>query len=1075
MQPILCPHPWRPGGCVIGGARGADGQPEIQLVVGPERRVAARCSLRTGQVRALAVHSGQIGWGSEDTLCAAVDDQYPVVMLLEAGGGKVVAESRRPDAKEGGVCTCLDWNMHTPSLLAAGYRLTQAEASRPIVGVRVYDLNAATGIAVRSGEPTALQLTQDARTAAGVTGLCWFDRSSVAAAVNGSLCVCDLRASCGTPPPAPGKGSALCFLSLSNGSNPCIAAAEMLGASSALLLWDLRMLDRTPVAKVAVPYKISSVSWSTDRSHSGWFDLLTSGNAPGDDFGFIEAWDSKALFQGPASSWAETAVRGYETDTDDGSSRSSRPRRSGGESILSGPEHVSEKQRSAKRSANAPCSRALPGLSRDERRVKGRVCGAVWMDRGGGGSWSAAWAGADASLRELRPASHARLDISAADGSVFTAASATAPPQRWCTGSEPAVAAFARAAAEQSGRAQPSTTPGWIASMSESWRREAAQACELYRSDISWSIRLRSAQGFGSSRWASWVSALRYSDLPLLQWAWWTWLMRRLQENCPREKREALMSFPGVLSLLQPKLAGVLSARMLLKSSAEEKEEKKYAAMLPELGAAAAAAAEDTDASVFLTSAGAAAENTVEHQEFASQFPMHTQEPPPPEAGQTPPPQSTCGARAVILALAGWGELSDLPAAVRFPRGVPEDIGEGTPPAVLSFERSVAVRILQLKLTEAVRLLQDIDQSAISDLFSDSRRAQYTALCYALGTLRGGSPWNGFAAVSAGLSFYLQRALMFLECSSSRRAVSDDADAGWQRYACVLCCPGVEVLDRLAFACTYLDDASLCVFVADLMREVGRPGRPQTQQILAILLSGFGPVPDAASQRRQPGDVGAVGHPLSALVSLVDETADVQLAVHTVALLAPNKLSDPQVQNWQEAYLEILHRGVSDIARCRAALAFSAPRQQTAATAVCAAMPPRPRGPPRGPPPRKARGRDSWAPPMQSSGDGVKAKEDGKGGSKLEMVCSFCHAGLSQQSGSAGSAAYCRKCKRGYPLCAVCHQVVGVEPCGSPSTHVVWCLHCHHGGHVSCLSDWFSTRSMCPATDCACDCGSLDG
>ena len=35
---------------------------------------------------------------------------------------------------------------------------------------------------------------------------------------------------------------------------------------------------------------------------------------------------------------------------------------------------------------------------------------------------------------------------------------------------------------------------------------------------------------------------------------------------------------------------------------------------------------------------------------------------------------------------------------------------------------------------------------------------------------------------------------------------------------------------------------------------------------------------------------------------------------------------------------------------------------------------------------------------------------------------------------------------------------------------VTWCQSCHHGGHLSCLTDWFAQYSCCPVADCECRC-----
>lgn len=35
---------------------------------------------------------------------------------------------------------------------------------------------------------------------------------------------------------------------------------------------------------------------------------------------------------------------------------------------------------------------------------------------------------------------------------------------------------------------------------------------------------------------------------------------------------------------------------------------------------------------------------------------------------------------------------------------------------------------------------------------------------------------------------------------------------------------------------------------------------------------------------------------------------------------------------------------------------------------------------------------------------------------------------------------------------------------------VTWCQSCHHGGHMSCLTEWFAQYGQCPVADCECRC-----
>ncbi|EEY58309.1 uncharacterized protein PITG_00961 [Phytophthora infestans T30-4] len=37
-----------------------------------------------------------------------------------------------------------------------------------------------------------------------------------------------------------------------------------------------------------------------------------------------------------------------------------------------------------------------------------------------------------------------------------------------------------------------------------------------------------------------------------------------------------------------------------------------------------------------------------------------------------------------------------------------------------------------------------------------------------------------------------------------------------------------------------------------------------------------------------------------------------------------------------------------------------------------------------------------------------------------------------------------------------------------------WCQSCKHGGHAHHLADWFKAHTVCPVTDCNCQCQHLD-
>lgn len=87
--------------------------------------------------------------------------------------------------------------------------------------------------------------------------------------------------------------------------------------------------------------------------------------------------------------------------------------------------------------------------------------------------------------------------------------------------------------------------------------------------------------------------------------------------------------------------------------------------------------------------------------------------------------------------------------------------------------------------------------------------------------------------------------------------------------------------------------------------------------------------------------------------------------------------------------------------------------------------------------------------------------------------------------------AYCPKCSKKLPACAVCLQPI--EVCGQvrPSRkgylesrrelikeenkkgtnqRYFWCTKCRHGGHINHYLEWFEDFSVCPFSECKCKC-----
>ncbi len=81
------------------------------------------------------------------------------------------------------------------------------------------------------------------------------------------------------------------------------------------------------------------------------------------------------------------------------------------------------------------------------------------------------------------------------------------------------------------------------------------------------------------------------------------------------------------------------------------------------------------------------------------------------------------------------------------------------------------------------------------------------------------------------------------------------------------------------------------------------------------------------------------------------------------------------------------------------------------------------------------------------------------------LKCTFCNASLKS------SFASCQACKKPLPRCALC-EISVMQP-SKDVGWVVWCNHCHHGGHSKHLRMWFTEAQECPVAGCTCNCSTL--
>eukprot|EP00105_Crassostrea_gigas_P024741 XP_011445101.2 PREDICTED: WD repeat-containing protein mio-B [Crassostrea gigas] len=248
---------------------------------------------------------------------------------------------------------------------------------------------------------------------------------------------------------------------------------------------------------------------------------------------------------------------------------------------------------------------------------------------------------------------------------------------------------------------------------------------------------------------------------------------------------------------------------------------------------------------------------------------------------------------------------------------------------------------------------------------------------------------------------------------------------------------GMQLSDKVAFACIYLDNDKLKEYINRLTRKVIEAGN-----LDGLLITGL--TPDGVS-----------------LISrFVDMTGDIQTAALLCVFSLPNEMSkDERVLNWIESYRELLdrwrlwhHRSKFDII-WRAGDNFRVISQAFVSCNFCGKsiacnMPVASR----------ARPHNSYSAGTLTS---TKPKISCCPGCRKPLPrCSLCLTHLGTPS---GSALYTQKDKTTYSA-----KMTAIDD------WFTWCQSCRHGGHASHLLEWFAEHSECPVTGCNCKCSTLD-
>jgi hypothetical protein len=328
--------------------------------------------------------------------------------------------------------------------------------------------------------------------------------------------------------------------------------------------------------------------------------------------------------------------------------------------------------------------------------------------------------------------------------------------------------------------------------------------------------------------------------------------------------------------------------------------------------------------------------------------------------------------------------------------------------------------------------------------------------------------WNKTSASSLESQIrspYLQGAFAFIGTDTSK---PDGQTPVGTSFRSILFQEGVELRERVAFACRFLPDAELDTYIrecADLAMKNG--------SLDALLLTGLG----------EQG--------IELIQNFMSATSDVQtaalLACHIEAYFPDTPMLD--TQRWIISYRELLTIWRLWHARAK----FDIARAKLVKTAQTAAGKEDSEDVDLVPPQVFIRcnfcGQSLARPGMQPGGDKrFGGRLTRPGGKRLVL--------------SATRIRGCPACKKPLPRCALCLEPFDCSTpapgsTGSkPSTHkhkhpdgespldqsstnpfdkwFTWCQTCRHGGHASHISDWFEHHDVCPVVDCTCRCRTLD-
>ena len=314
--------------------------------------------------------------------------------------------------------------------------------------------------------------------------------------------------------------------------------------------------------------------------------------------------------------------------------------------------------------------------------------------------------------------------------------------------------------------------------------------------DISTLMIDRSPASFGCSRQGVYDAFNRQGDLHYIQFGYWFAILRRLCENYKSMIGKKIF-LPGMLTIVTDYKNDL--TENLLKETTEERKERDKAGLSDSL--------QISEGSPQGPSSSTA--KTVLEQQF--------------KVYDSP-------WRKIVRVLVGWQPLSSITECGSLSMKMVTAISPvGFTQETIQFERTVACRVLQLKLSEAIDLLTQQIQRR------EQSKSLYSLLVLALssvsiGTCHAVNSWNDLIS---NISFTptLVASLQFLS-SWNVRPEESTTPSLWAKYSCVLDTLSVDVVDKIGFASTYLDDDAVESYFQELSTSNLHP-------LTSVILNGY--------------------------------------------------------------------------------------------------------------------------------------------------------------------------------------------------------------------------------------------